>query len=129
MRPAPFLAGVRSARVWLVLARLGRRDSRRRWIGARTSFRRAGSPRRFFAYGPSCRRQGRSCRETITAATRETRPGNRTPPSLSTPHSVTSSQWRRSMASVLIRAHVATVSKLVSLFDWADVIGRFGLAL
>ena len=33
------------------------------------------------------------------------------------------------MASVLIRAHVATESKLVSLFDWADVIGRFGFAL
>jgi len=33
------------------------------------------------------------------------------------------------MASVLIRAHVAPESKLVSLFDWADVIGRFGLAL
>jgi len=33
------------------------------------------------------------------------------------------------MASVLIRAHVATESKLVSLFDWAEVIGRIGLAL
>jgi putative oxidoreductase len=32
------------------------------------------------------------------------------------------------MASVLIRAHVATESKLVSLFDWAGVIGRIGLA-
>jgi putative oxidoreductase len=33
------------------------------------------------------------------------------------------------MASVFIRAHVATESKLVSLFDWAGVIGRIGLAL
>src|SRR5258708_9110825 len=33
------------------------------------------------------------------------------------------------MASVLIRAHVATESKLVSLFDRAGVIGRIGLAL
>ncbi len=33
------------------------------------------------------------------------------------------------MASVLIRAHVPTESKLVSLFDWAEVIGRIGLAL
>src|SRR3979409_753681 len=33
------------------------------------------------------------------------------------------------MASVLIRAHVATESKLISLFDWAGVIGRIGLAL
>jgi putative oxidoreductase len=33
------------------------------------------------------------------------------------------------MASVLFRAHVATESKLVSLFDWAGVIGRLGLAL
>jgi putative oxidoreductase len=32
------------------------------------------------------------------------------------------------MASVLIRAHVATESKPVSLFDWAGVIGRIGLA-
>src|SRR2546425_2994506 len=32
------------------------------------------------------------------------------------------------MASVLIRAHVATESKLISLFDWASVIGRIGLA-
>ena len=33
------------------------------------------------------------------------------------------------MASVFIRAPVATESKLVSLFDWAGVIGRLGLAL
>jgi putative oxidoreductase len=32
------------------------------------------------------------------------------------------------MASVLIRADVATESKPVSLFDWAGVIGRLGLA-
>jgi len=33
------------------------------------------------------------------------------------------------MASVLTRTHVATESKLISLFDWAGVIGRIGLAL
>ena len=33
------------------------------------------------------------------------------------------------MASVFIRASVATESKLVSLFDWAGVSGRIGLAL